>query len=604
MAVIFFRGGQARAAFVTGAVCAWLASGLAARAGDNKTVPEDQLRKMTAALPLQATVKPAKPRKLLIFNLTKGFWHDSIPMASRTIELMGQKTGAWTATASEDPAVFRPENLKQYDGVCFNNTTGELFTDKKLKDAFLEYVRSGKGVVGIHAATDCFYQWPEYGDMMGGYFDGHPWNETVHVKIDDPAHPLNAVFEGQSFDVADEIYQFRDPYSRDSLHILLSLDVTKTNMQKGGIKRTDGDFAVSWVRSYGQGRVFYCSLGHRREIFWNQKILRHYLDGIQFALGDLPADTTPSARPRPDPFMGDYEGTFTAPGGGSAKASAQVVAEGNSEYRAILTVEAPKGAPEPPAIEIRGRASNDKVSLSGVVRGSQWTGTIQKNTLVAVSMGAQGGKFDLRYVLRRSPTEGARPPAEAVVLLPYGTGTPTLDEWDNKSWTLLPDGSMQVGKGDIRTKRQFGDARIHIEFMTPFMPTARGQGRGNSGVYIQDRYEVQVLDSYGLVSQDNDCGGIYKVAKPKVNACYPPGSWQTYDITFRAPRFAPNGSVQRPAIITVVHNGVTIHENQPVPNPTGGGAGGIVKTGPLRLQDHGNPVKYRNIWLVELHDEP
>ncbi|MBM4082807.1 MAG: ThuA domain-containing protein, partial [Planctomycetes bacterium] len=169
--------------------------------------------------------------------------------------------------------------------------------DERAKKSLLDFVAGGKGIVGIHAATDAQYQqWADYGKLMGGYFSGHPWNEVVTVKIDDPGHPVNAAFQGKSFEVADEIYQFKDPYSREALRVLLSLDTAKTKMDKGDkIRRTDGDFAVSWVRSYGKGRVFYCSLGHRNEIFWNPTVLQHYLDGIQFAFGDLQADTTPSA---------------------------------------------------------------------------------------------------------------------------------------------------------------------------------------------------------------------------------------------------------------------------------------------------------------------
>ena len=275
----------------------------------------DQIRMVEEAAPSEARAKPQTPRKLLVFNLCKGFPHSSIPLAAKTMEIMGRKTGAYEAVLSDDMLMFQPENLKAFDAVLMNNTTGEVFLPKNLKDltpdeqeaakrldaalkaSFLEFVRSGKGLVGIHAATDCFYQWPDYGEMMGAYFNVHPWNEEVGVKIDDPSHPLNAAFGGMGFMIADEIYQFKDPYSREKLRVLLSLDTTKTDMNKGEkIRRTDGDFAVSWVHSYGQGRVFFCSFGHRNEIFTNPKILRHMLDGIQFALGDMPADTTPSAQ--------------------------------------------------------------------------------------------------------------------------------------------------------------------------------------------------------------------------------------------------------------------------------------------------------------------
>jgi type 1 glutamine amidotransferase len=259
-------------------------------------VPPEFLAKIRAAAPAQAPAKPAQPRHLLIYTACKGFKHESIPYGTAALEILGQKTGAFDTTVSDDPAVFAPDSLKRFDGVCFNNTTGELFEDRALKQSLLDWLKSGKGVIGVHAATDCFYKWPEYGELMGGYFDGHPWNETVAVKIDDPNHPVNAAFGGKGFEVADEIYQFKDPYSRARLRVLLSLDTGKTDRTKPGIKREDKDFAVSWVHNYGLGRVFYCSLGHRNEIFTTPAILQHYLAGIQFALGDLPADATPSAQ--------------------------------------------------------------------------------------------------------------------------------------------------------------------------------------------------------------------------------------------------------------------------------------------------------------------
>ena len=176
-----------------------------------------------------------------------------------------------------------------------------------------------------------------------------------------------------------------------------------------------------------------------------------------------------------------------------------------------------------------------------------------------------------------------------------------------QTWALVEEDATEItpGSGSITTAREFGDAKIHMEFRTPHEPDRRGQGRGNSGVYVHFRYEVQVLDSYGLEGADNECGGMYKVAVPLVNMCAPPLQWQTYDIDYRAARYGENGERIENGRITVKHNGVTIHDDvELVVDSTAGGrtgpsAPGIQKGG-LLLQDHGNRVRYRNIWVQEL----
>lgn len=208
-----------------------------------------------------------------------------------------------------------------------------------------------------------------------------------------------------------------------------------------------------------------------------------------------------------------------------------------------------------------------------------------------------------------------KPAPEGALILFAGKN---LDGWtkrDGKSpahWKLLDGGIMQVpGGGDIITKEKFGGSfKLHVEFRVPYMPKASGQGRGNSGVYLQGRYEVQVLDSYGLKSQNNDCGGIYTVAAPLVNACKAPTVWQSYDIQFQAPR-CENGKIVEAGVVTVHQNGVLIHDkvrlakkgkdgkDEFVTNTTAGLGGDPCSPGPILLQDHGNPVQYRNIWLVK-----
>lgn len=277
--------------------------------------PEER-KNIEDAIPKKAPAVPKRPRKLLVFDLDiwdgvvrKG--HASIPYGNLALEMMGRKTGAYETVVSNDIAMFRSKNLRQFDAICFNNTTGVLFQDPELKKSLLDFIYDGKGFIGIHAAAATFVQWPKYdqwpefGQMLGGYENGgHPWKrrEWITIKLDDPDHPLNAALTGKGFRISDEVFQFQKPYSRDKLRVLLSIDMTKTNIISGRYilpeRRQDHDFAISWVRSYGAGRVFYCSLGHNPHIFWNPPILQHYLAGIQFALGDLPADTTPSSKPR------------------------------------------------------------------------------------------------------------------------------------------------------------------------------------------------------------------------------------------------------------------------------------------------------------------
>lgn len=271
------------------------AAAIAALAAPALAQSPEEIQKIQDALPKSATVKPAKKRNLLVFSLATGFKHDSIPYGEKAFELMGEATGAYEATLSKDMSVFEPANLKKFDAVLMNNTTGELFTTPSLQRSLMDFVKSGKGFAGIHSAADCCYTWPTYGDLIGGYFDGHPWNadSNVRVKIDDPGHPITKAFNKDGFDITDEIYQFKDPFSRHKLRVLASLDNSKTDMERKGIKRADQDFAVSWVHRFGKGRVFYCSLGHNKHIFHDPHVLQHYLDGIQFVLGDLKADAAP-----------------------------------------------------------------------------------------------------------------------------------------------------------------------------------------------------------------------------------------------------------------------------------------------------------------------
>lgn len=283
---------------------------LVSAATDNEKPPGGAAEKIAAALPAEAFAKPAKARKLLVFSRTAGFRHASIATGKLALTELGKKTGAFEAVISDDLANFEPKNIDQFDAIVFLSTTMDPFAPSKeeaaalddkgkkdaekrsedLKKSLMDFVKGGKGFIGIHAATDTFYNWSEYGEMIGGYFDGHPWGAGTQVSIKvEPGqekHPLVAMFDGKNVDFKEEIYQLKDPYDSKKVHMLLRLDPEKSDMKVGGLKRADKDWGVAWARSWGKGRVFYCSLGHNHEMYWHPVILKHYLAGIQWAIGD------------------------------------------------------------------------------------------------------------------------------------------------------------------------------------------------------------------------------------------------------------------------------------------------------------------------------
>lgn len=274
-------------------------------------LPPEQRRQVEAAIPGKSPALARQARRLLVMALNvrdgqarKG--HASIPAGNLALRLMGQKTGAYEVTFSDDINMLRRENLARFDAICFNNTVGVLTDDPELRRSLLDYVAGGKGFIGLHAAGATFVQWPrydqfpEFGEMLGGYENGgHPWkpDETIILRVEDRTHPINRGFQADSFAISDEVFQFQAPHSRKKLRVLLSIDTDKTDMDPARRFLTerfaDRDFAISWIKQYGRGRVFYSSLGHNPHIFWNRPVLEHFLAGIQFALGDLDADTTP-----------------------------------------------------------------------------------------------------------------------------------------------------------------------------------------------------------------------------------------------------------------------------------------------------------------------
>lgn len=307
-----------------------------------------------------------------------------------------------------------------------------------------------------------------------------------------------------------------------------------------------------------------------------------------------------------DKVMGDWEGSYMADSGESGLLAAQVIAEGSGVYRAVIQL-----VDEGIQLEITGQKDGNETLFNGKIDvGAELGGTYDVEAKIIDSeftgrfSGSEAtGRIKFQKMDRKSPTLGKKPPDGAIVLF---DGT-SLKGWQQPKgkpakWKILKDGSMEVTKGSIVTRQKLGDHKLHVEFRTPYMPDERGQDRGNSGVYVLGRYEVQVLDSYGLEAKDSHCGGIYKIAAPRTNACYPPLSWQTYDITFYAPKYDTEGTKTKPAEITVLHNGMLIHDKVILGRATPGGVDqDETKPGGLFLQDHNNPVRYRNIWAIPLN---
>jgi len=312
---------------------------------------------------------------------------------------------------------------------------------------------------------------------------------------------------------------------------------------------------------------------------------------------------TPDASPIP--LIGDWEGKV-----GGDPMVAQVIATGKGEY--TVNVLEKFDTRDAKIVVLTGKADKltGSVTAAGKFKGTQWQAALSEKGLVGSVTGACEASLSLKRVMRLSHRLGAKPPAGATVLL--SSKTKDLSETFTRGggrpcgWKLLKGGVMQCVPrgGSALTKEKFGSVHLHLEFRTAFMPQAKGQGRSNSGVYIQNRYECQVLDSYGLKGVANECGGMYRAVAPRVNMCAPPMQWQSYDIFFRAPKFGFEESGEKQsegAHISVVHNGVLIHNDVVMKKGTGAGGGRRpVPAEFLLLQDHGNPVEFRNIWAADI----
>ena len=431
--------------------------------------------------------KPAIRPKVLFLSHSAGFMHDvvkrpapgELSLAER--EFVELAKDDFEVIATQNCADLNPEMLGKVAAVAFY-TTGELPIEAANRDAFMDWMLHGGAFVGIHCATDTFYKYAPYQRMVGGVFDGHPWHQEIRVDVLDGAHPAVATLE-RGFLITDEIYQFRD-LVRPPLRELLRVEPLSIDLSKGA--RKDGNYPIAWCRDYGQGRVFYTSLGHRPEVWLDARFRRHLLGGLSW------------------------------------------------------TIDGTDWKPDPPA---------HCLLLAGNLMGQRgW----QKRD-----------------------------------------GSPA-------AWIATDDGMLEVvpGAGDVITHAEFSDATLHIEFSVP-VDASEGEARGNSGVYLMGRYEIQVHDSLGATPGTGSCAAIYGQSAPSVNASKSPLAWQSFDIEFRAPRFDSEGAKSENARLTLWHNGVLVHDDIELKAATPGGIfDKEAALGPLLLQEHGSLVRYRNIWAV------
>ncbi len=443
-----------------------------------------------APLAAQDLPRAVKPR-VLFFTHSAGFVHPvvkrveagKIALAER--ELTEAAGDHFEIVASQDCGMLAPEQLAGFDAVLFY-TTGELPIPEEHAQGLVDWVEAGGAFCGVHSATDTFYRFAPYGELIGGYFDGHPWHQQVTVNVERTDHPIVRHL-GASFVTHDEIYQFKN-WSRDAQTVLMSIDNASIDVSKGK-RQQDDDYAVAWCKDVGAGRMFYCSLGHRHEVWANHDYQRTLLQGLRWTLdaGDRFAE---------------------------APAGARVLFDGS------------------------------ETSLA-----EHWT--------------AQNG------------------------------GEPG---WD------VADGVLTVnpGKGSIVTKEPLGAGILHVSFRIPEEDGEQGQGKGNSGVYIQRRYELQILDSFGREPEFNGCGSLYRQRAPEVNAGKPAGEWQEYWIRFTPARFDDGGTKTANARLTLWWNDTLVHDDVEITAKTGAGMQEGPEALPLLLQDHSNPVSFRNVWFLPL----
>ncbi len=454
------------------------------------------------ALLAVASVAAAEKPRVLYLTHSAGFVHSMVKRpsegelsysAKKVKEIAGDR---FTVDCTKDCSAINAENLDNYDAVLFY-MSGNLPISDSGRAALMRFVRSGHGFAGVHSATDTGYKWSAYGKMIGGYFDGHPWHQKVRIAVETPGHPTVGHL-GKRFVIGDEIYQFKS-WSRRNVDVLLRLDSSYGKLDVSEGKRSDDDYAVSWVNRWGQGRVFYTSLGHDKKVWDDERFQKHLKRGLLWAMG-------PGA-------TGSWD---------------QVATPFNGE-------------------------NLDGWKLKGPKERNHWR-----------------------------------------------VGTAAVHPDDPTKLKHKKDGTALVNTKangvNLYSTFHHGDAVVEIDVMVP-------EG-ANSGIYLQGDYEVQVLDSHGKEEIGmGDMGAIFG-AKPPTDPRYEPaGTWQTYQIHFRAPRFNDDGEkVANARFEKVILNGKVIQRNIEMPGPTPGGLDGEESAkGPLLFQGNHDAVAYRNlrVWPLE-----
>jgi type 1 glutamine amidotransferase len=267
-----------------------------------KTGTDAMRQKIAASIPRQAYAKPKKPRKLLVIESLHGMSHDTIPHVNVMLEEMGKITGAWQTEFSNDLNNLRSPKIKEYDGIFLNDIVGEFLPDPEIRESLARFVKEGGGIGGKHGTPWASRNWDEFAEMIGAQSAPHRIEQGV-MKVYDPTSPLMKPFDGKDLNFREEYYRFQtEGQGRlrwDKVRVLLTVELDNPAIEPRpwtGYKRPDNVYPVTWIRTYGKGRVFYCSLGHMPETFWTPPIVGHFLAGVQYLLGDLDADATPNPR--------------------------------------------------------------------------------------------------------------------------------------------------------------------------------------------------------------------------------------------------------------------------------------------------------------------